>query len=80
MKFSNFKMIKEPVDWKDSSPVIAEVDVEKGFWPFKKSIERVKVFKDTVYWQFMDTGKYTPGNKVETLASAYKAKQILKEE
>jgi len=78
MKFSNFEVTDAIVT--DIFVLIhAEVDIEKGFFFFKKK-ERIKVYKDLFFWRYADNGRYTPYTIVEGLYSAWKASRNLPSE
>jgi hypothetical protein len=56
----------------------AEVLVSTGFLWWKRA-ERRKIAREFGgYWYFVDTGEFTPGFQVETLARAYKAQLNLR--
>lgn len=71
MEISNFKPIAKG---------FATIEVEDGFWIFKKKETKV-VYKlgDTSYWRYLSDGCYTADDFVENLENAYHAKQQLKE-
>ena len=73
MKISNFMLNKtygnRPMNWEYEGTV----DIETGFW-FWKKIKRVKVRREYAgFWYFVDTGEFTPGRKVENLARSWRA-------
>lgn len=71
MKLSNFRNLKS------SGPyTFAEVDVEEsGF--FGKKIKSVVIFREAVYWKFLETGNYCPNMQAENLENCYKARIAL---
>lgn len=71
----NFKYIKPDVR---SDKVFATVEVPCGFLWLKT--KTVKIFKESgdIHWRYVETGKFTPGDVVETLEKAYNAKQCFK--
>jgi hypothetical protein len=47
-----------------------------GFWIWKKAkVEQRKIAKQSMYWFFMDTGRFTEFSKVEELERGFDAKQ-----
>lgn len=67
MKIDNFKLLKivDGIEY-------ATVEVTT-FW---KKKEIVTIFKGRDYWQFWDSGKFTPNYIVERLYEAYNAREV----
>ncbi len=72
MKLSNMQVIKrvEPTD-KHSGAIIATVDVEDGWWPYKRVTKRT-IGKNwhSYHWRFLDNGEFTPDRQAECLFEA----------
>jgi len=84
MRIDNFQL-KEVLTLEGSQVVkpqiaYATVDVHTGPWFWRKT-EVVQVFKtrNSLYWQYLDSGEFIPGHRVEQLAEAYQAqtKQLI---
>jgi hypothetical protein len=73
MRLSRFRILKTVGGTTDT--VFAEITVETGRWLWKKEQSRV-IFKDSLYWRFLDTGEFTPGTEVESMHSACKANAL----
>lgn len=73
MRISNFTLDKiegnSPTTWKYR----ASIDVTTGTLFWKKTVRRQITRDFAACWHFNDTGEYTPGLEVETLARAWKA-------
>lgn len=77
MRFSNFvltqKKGKNALDWE----FFAEVDVTTGAFWWKKT-NRKKIRRTyTSSWYFVETGEFTPGYEVESLARAWMSQRPL---
>ena len=74
MKIDNFKLIETKGDSCLNKTFRATVDVETGFWLWKKK-RTVEIFREYAkHWHFVETGEYTPRIVVENLARSYKAR------
>lgn len=73
MKLSNFNLErtegKSPIYWK----FFATVDVESGFWFWKKKEQKLICREYGGYYFFVDTGKFTPLWSAENLARSFTA-------
>jgi hypothetical protein len=70
MKIISFEYLGKVGDYD-----LGELEIVEWFF-FKK---KLKIFKVTSYWRFVETGGYTPGDKVEELYLGWTAKQKFKE-
>lgn len=71
MKFSNFKLISD-----DYGKLLAEVTITTGWWLWKKEeVKQVGKNPMSAHWFFLDTGKWTSGDGVESLERAWRFKQ-----
>lgn len=76
-KFSNFQFINTVKTGIISETTYARVDVTTG--TFFKKTKTVIVFKECLYWRYLDTGKIVEGDEVSALWSAYQAKALLEQ-
>ena len=76
MKISNFTLdkVKGTNKFNIDKEYFASVDVETGFLFWKKKERRAIRKEFANHWHFVDTGEWTPGFEVESLARAWKAK------
>jgi hypothetical protein len=58
------------LNWK----FFAYVDVEEGFWLWKRKRREQVCRKYAGYWFFVSTGKLTPAFQMEELAQSYEAR------
>ena len=74
MKISNFKWLTQG----DVPTRLASVDVTTGCLWWRKTETR-KVYQNhySSFWRWLDSGKFTPGTEVETLADAAEARRSL---
>jgi len=79
MKITEFVLTDRIKNGYTLEDLYASVSVTTGMLWWKKT-ERRKIFKSasSLFWKFLDTGKYTPGFQVEALADAARAQEILK--
>ena len=77
MKISNFRDYKKVGDNWNTQMEYATVDATTGFLFWKKT-KPMRVSKSYIssYWQFLGTGKFTPGYAVEELYDLYKARKL----
>jgi len=75
MKFSNFE-VTDAIECDDDITIYAKVDMEIGFWFFKKK-ERIRLYKDSHFWKYLDNGEYTPSTDIENTYSGWKARNFL---
>jgi hypothetical protein len=74
MKISNFRNYM-----KKDGDRFAEIDVETGFFIFKKKQARLIYRPHGEYWLFVYNGEYTPGHTCENLERAYLAQEGLRD-
>jgi len=74
MKFSNFNLVETKGSTTLDKEFIATVDVETGFFWWKKT-KNVRIRRKFAgFWFFEDSGIHTPWVDVDALARAYSAK------
>lgn len=73
MKVSGFRLVKKIPISEYRSEIFASVLVETGFL-FKKRVRKLIRKEYIGNWHFADSGKFTPGDKVECLVRAFEAK------
>lgn len=73
MKLSNFVLEETIGSCLSDRAYLASVDVETGFFFWKKKTKRKIRREYGSYWYFVDSGEFVPGFQAENLARAWTA-------